>query len=89
MKCCGNRNQCTNEAKYKVTKKGDLSHREALVCEECVKPYRDSEDGKKFFDVGKVSSYSFGPSFKGSKNCESGSIASGGNRSYCSCDICF
>ena len=31
----------------------------------------------------------FGPSYKGSPRCESGSIASGGNRSHCSCDICF
>jgi hypothetical protein len=31
----------------------------------------------------------FGPSHNGSPNCESGSIASGGNRSHCSCDTCF
>jgi len=29
------------------------------------------------------------PSHDGSKNCESGSIASGGANSHCSCDICF
>ena len=29
------------------------------------------------------------PSHNGSKNCESGSIASGGNKSHCSCDVCF
>ena len=30
-----------------------------------------------------------GPSHNGKKNCESGSIASGGNKSHCTCDICF
>jgi hypothetical protein len=29
------------------------------------------------------------PSHMGSKNCESGSLASGGNKSHCTCDICF
>ena len=29
------------------------------------------------------------PRHNGSKNCESGSIASGGNKSHCTCDICF
>ena len=31
----------------------------------------------------------FKPSHDGSRNCESGSIASGGNRAHCSCDACF
>lgn len=31
----------------------------------------------------------YGPSEKGSAICESGSVASGGNRTYCTCDICF
>ena len=31
----------------------------------------------------------FGPSKNGSARCESGSIASGGNKAHCSCDICF
>lgn len=31
----------------------------------------------------------FGPSHNGSRRCESGSIASGGNRAHCSCDTCF
>ena len=31
----------------------------------------------------------FGPSHDGSKSCESESIASGGNRSHCTCDTCF
>lgn len=30
-----------------------------------------------------------GPSHNGSRNCSSGSIASGGTRSHCSCDWCF
>lgn len=30
-----------------------------------------------------------GPSHEGSARCESGSIASGGNSSHCSCDTCF
>ena len=30
-----------------------------------------------------------GPSHNGSKGCESGSIASGGTRSHCTCDVCF
>lgn len=29
------------------------------------------------------------PSHNGSKNCKSGSIASGGKRAHCTCDICF
>lgn len=29
------------------------------------------------------------PIHKGSKNCKSGSIASGGKRAHCTCDICF
>lgn len=29
------------------------------------------------------------PDHDGSARCESGSIASGGNKSHCSCDICF
>jgi len=29
------------------------------------------------------------PSHDGSNNCESGSIASGGNKSHCTCDVCF
>jgi len=30
-----------------------------------------------------------GPSHEGSRMCKSGSIASGGTRSHCSCDYCF
>ena len=29
------------------------------------------------------------PSHFGSKNCESGSLASGGTKSHCTCDTCF
>lgn len=31
----------------------------------------------------------FGPRHNGSRNCESGSIASGGQVAHCSCDTCF
>lgn len=31
----------------------------------------------------------FGPSHNGSKRCESGSIASGGQNAHCTCDTCF
>jgi len=31
----------------------------------------------------------FGPRHNGSKSCQSGSLASGGNRSHCTCDTCF
>jgi hypothetical protein len=31
----------------------------------------------------------FGPSREGSPHCQSGSLASGGNRTYCTCDVCF
>lgn len=31
----------------------------------------------------------FGPSRNGSRNCRSGSIASGGKSAYCTCDTCF
>lgn len=31
----------------------------------------------------------FGPRHAGSESCESGSIASGGDRAHCSCDRCF
>lgn len=30
-----------------------------------------------------------GPYKEGSKRCESGSIASGGTNTYCTCDVCF
>ena len=30
-----------------------------------------------------------GPSREGSPRCESGSIASGGTREFCTCDACF
>jgi hypothetical protein len=29
------------------------------------------------------------PSHRGSDACESGSLASGGDRTHCSCDVCF
>lgn len=29
------------------------------------------------------------PSREGSKNCEAGSVASGGDKTYCTCDTCF
>lgn len=31
----------------------------------------------------------FGPGREGSRMCQSGSIASGGTREYCTCDTCF
>jgi len=31
----------------------------------------------------------FAPSHEGSSSCESGSIASGGRHSHCTCDTCF
>ena len=31
----------------------------------------------------------FGPTHNGSTRCKSGSIASGGNKKHCSCDVCF
>lgn len=31
----------------------------------------------------------FAPSHDGSRHCRSGSLASGGKRSHCSCDACF
>jgi hypothetical protein len=30
-----------------------------------------------------------GPSHDGSTGCESGSLASGGSNSHCTCDVCF
>ncbi len=33
--------------------------------------------------------HGFGPSHDGSRGCESGSIASGGNNAHCTCDTCF
>lgn len=30
-----------------------------------------------------------GPTYAGSPRCQSGSIASGGDRAHCSCDVCF
>lgn len=30
-----------------------------------------------------------GPRFWGSPSCESGSLASGGEKPYCTCDMCF
>ncbi len=31
----------------------------------------------------------YAPTRKGSTRCESGSIASGGGRSFCTCDTCY
>ena len=33
--------------------------------------------------------HGFGPSHDGSRNCQSGSLASGGQRAHCTCDVCF
>lgn len=33
--------------------------------------------------------HGFGPSHDGSRNCKSGSIASGGNITHCTCSPCF
>lgn len=30
-----------------------------------------------------------GPSHEGSARCQSGSIASGGTKAHCTCDVCF
>ena len=42
---------CNEKVKYLVEKKADLSHRKAYYCEECVQPYRDSDEGEKHFRV--------------------------------------
>lgn len=44
-------------------------------CQEC-KDIRDKYRG-------------FGPRHEGSRSCESGSIASGGTKTHCTCDTCF
>lgn len=31
----------------------------------------------------------FGPTLEGSRRCESGSLASGGNITYCTCSVCY
>jgi hypothetical protein len=31
----------------------------------------------------------FGPSYWGSARCQSGSLASGGTKTFCTCDVCF
>jgi hypothetical protein len=31
----------------------------------------------------------FGPSREGSPRCQSGSLASGGTKTFCTCDVCF
>ena len=36
-----------------------------------------------------VADTDFGPSHDGSLHCESGSIASGGQKLHCTCDLCF
>lgn len=33
--------------------------------------------------------HNFGPTHFGSRRCESGSLASGGNIAHCTCDVCF
>lgn len=37
----------------------------------------------------KILDHGFGPSHEGSRNCKSGSIASGGTIAHCMCDVCF
>jgi len=41
---------------YIVEKKDDLRHRKAYYCNECVVPYRDSDEGKKYFTVKPIKS---------------------------------
>lgn len=36
-----------------------------------------------------LSEHGFGPTHNGSSRCESGAIAAGGDRSHCSCDVCW
>jgi hypothetical protein len=45
----------------------------------------------KFNDAGRRPEWPrpFGPRREGSSSCESGSIASGGERAYCTCDRCW
>jgi hypothetical protein len=47
----------------------------------------DAEWLREAEDAGLVPPY--GPSRNGSKYCESGSIASGGTREFCTCDVCY
>ena len=55
----------------------------------------DSEDSEDKESQGDACTYcektegKMAPSHDGSLMCESGSIASGGSRSHCSCDYCF
>lgn len=50
-----------------------------------IEKYPDCETCKLIHEV-----YNgFGPSHEGSKRCESGSIASGGDRAHCTCSVCF
>jgi hypothetical protein len=50
------------------------------------KHYPDSEFASKYCPLCNIG---FGPGHNGSSSCESGSIASGGNKAHCTCDTCF
>jgi len=49
----------------------------------------DKESREKYDKCPTCQKQEFGPSHDGSSRCESGSVASGGNKSHCSCDVCF
>jgi len=53
------------------------------ISECCGADYKDKEQCSLCEDD------SYLPTHNGSKMCESGSIASGGNKSHCTCSMCF
>ncbi len=53
------------------------------------KSIRQSEDAARCVQCERNKNGDNGPSHDGSVRCESGSIASGGDRAHCTCDVCF
>ena len=62
-----------------VSINNDASSADVGICSECYEHCEYKEEA----------SLSYGPSPDGSKMCKSGSVASGGTKRFCTCDICF
>jgi hypothetical protein len=58
-------------------------------CAECALDLRDHDAAQLIECETQHQQAAFGPSREGSPNCQSGSLASGGTKTYCTCDTCF
>jgi len=76
---------------YEITfMNGDKSTYKASNISEALKKVIFWDDIENVTDIKKVIRLpKYGPSREGSSACESGSIASGGTKEYCTCSYCF